>query len=158
QSEIPAYGWSSTAHHVGLWFINPSIEYLSGGPTKMELTGHLDNNEGGAPTLLNYWRGSHYGGSICTIAEGKAWTKVIGPFVIYCNTASDHEKMWSDALAKAAREAKAWPFDWVRDADYPHKNERSTVAGQIVLTDPQAPKLKPTNFRVGLAPPDYTAA
>ncbi len=26
QFEIPAYGWSSTEHKLGLWFVNPSIE------------------------------------------------------------------------------------------------------------------------------------
>src|SRR5579871_5735001 len=51
QFRIPAFGWSSTKDHVGLYFINPSIEFLSGGATKYELTGHLDNNPGGSPTL-----------------------------------------------------------------------------------------------------------
>ena len=37
QFEIPAFGWSSTEHKLGLWFVNPTIEYLSGGPTKVEL-------------------------------------------------------------------------------------------------------------------------
>ena len=32
--EIPAYGWSSTQHKIGLWFVNPSFEYMGGGPTK----------------------------------------------------------------------------------------------------------------------------
>ncbi len=62
QSKIPAFGWSSTTQHVGLYFINPSMEYLSGGATKVELTGHLDDGDGGDPTLLDYWRGTHYGG------------------------------------------------------------------------------------------------
>ena len=31
QFDIPAFGWSSTRRHVGLWFVNPSMEYLSGG-------------------------------------------------------------------------------------------------------------------------------
>ena len=65
QFKIPAFGWSSTTQHIGLFFINPSMEYLSGGVTKYELTGHLDDSAGGDPTLLNYWRGSHYGGSDC---------------------------------------------------------------------------------------------
>ncbi len=69
QFEIPAFGWSSTEHKIGLWFVNPSIEYLSGGATKVELTAHLDGNEGAEPTVLNYWRGSHYGGSSCVIAQ-----------------------------------------------------------------------------------------
>ena len=80
QFEIPAFGWSSTEHHVGFWFVNPTIEYLSGGATKVELTGHLDNGDGADPTLLNYWRGSHYGGSSCVLSNGEQWTKVIGPF------------------------------------------------------------------------------
>jgi rhamnogalacturonan endolyase len=156
QFDIPAYGWSSTQHHVGLWFVNPSIEYLSGGATKIELTGHLDNNEGGAPTLLNYWRGSHYGSSSCVIAQGEAWTKVIGPFLIYCNSAPDHDQMWKDALAKAAHEADAWPYDWVAGVDYPLKGQRGTVRGQVVLNDPQAAKARMANLLVGLAAPDYT--
>jgi len=38
QSEIPA----STKEKIGLYFINPSREYLSSGPLHPELTGHLD--------------------------------------------------------------------------------------------------------------------
>src|SRR5262249_9458663 len=37
QYKTPAYGWSSTAEHVGVYFINPTIEYLSGGASKQEL-------------------------------------------------------------------------------------------------------------------------
>ena len=37
QYKIPAYGWSSTKDHIGIWFINPTIEYLSGGASKQEL-------------------------------------------------------------------------------------------------------------------------
>lgn len=156
QFNIPAYGWSSTREKISLWFVNPSIEYLSGGATKVELTGHLDNNEGAVPTLLNYWRGSHYGGSSCTIAEGERWSKVIGPFLIYCNAGKNPEAMWRDALGKAAKETKAWPYDWVEGVDYPHEAERGTVRGQIVLDDPIAPQSQFSNMLVGLAAPDYT--
>jgi rhamnogalacturonan endolyase len=142
-------------NHVGFWFVNPSIEYLSGGATKVELTGHLDNNAGAAPTLLNYWRGSHYGGSICDINQGEAWSKVIGPFLIYCNSAATPNDMWQDALTQARKEANAWPYDWVSGVDYPHQSERGTVVGQIVLSDPEVPSAKMTNVLVGLAHPDY---
>jgi rhamnogalacturonan endolyase len=158
QFEIPAYGWSSTEHRLGLWFVNPSIEYLSGGATKVELTGHLDNNTGAAPTVLNYWRGSHYGGSSCAIAQGEAWNKVIGPFLIYCNSGPDPESMWKDALAMATREAEAWPYDWVAGVDYSSKRDRGTVQGLLVLSDSQDPRTKLTNLLVGLAAPDYTAS
>ena len=142
QFDIPAYGWSSTARQIGLWFINPSMEYLSGGPTKVELTGHLDNNAGAAPTLLNYWRGSHYGGSSCVLAKGEEWTKVIGPFLIYCNSGMDHDKLWKDALTKAAKEAEAWPYRWVAGVDYPLKNQRGTAVGKITVVDPLTPHVK----------------
>jgi len=36
QSENRAYGFSSTKRNIGFYFINPSVEYLSGGPTKPE--------------------------------------------------------------------------------------------------------------------------
>ena len=155
QFETPACGWSSTRHRVGLWFVNPTIEYLSGGATKVELTGHLDSNEGGAPTLLNYWRGSHYGGAVCEIGEREEWTKVIGPFLIYCNSGGDHEALWKDALAQAAVESRRWPYDWVQGVDYPHRAERATVKGEVVLNDPQAPRARISNLLVGLTAPDY---
>ena len=165
QFDVRAWGWSSTSNHVGIWFVNPSVEYLSGGPTKYELSSHRDAtfntnalDAPAPPTLLNYWRGSHYGGSICNIAATDAWTKVIGPFMIYCNSAKGHDAMWKDALAKVKTESAAWPYDWVHGVDYPHKNERATVSGNIVLDDSQAPRLKMGNLLVGLAAPDYAPA
>jgi len=161
QFEVRAWGWSSTTEHVGLWFVNPSVEYLSGGPTKFELSSHRDATfttsltAAAPPTLLNYWRGSHYGGSLCNVGQGEAWTKVIGPFLIYCNAGPTPEAMWQDALAKAGTEAAAWPFDWVAGVDYPHKSERATVSGRIVLNDPLMPSLQMSNILVGLSAPDY---
>jgi rhamnogalacturonan endolyase len=165
QFDVRAWGWSSTKNDVGVWLVNPSVEYLSGGPTKFELSSHRDAtfntnalDAPAPPTLLNYWRGSHYGGSICNIAATDAWTKVIGPFLIYCNSGPNHDAMWHDALAQAGKESKAWPFDWVNGVDYPHKSERATVTGKIILDDPQAPRLKMKNLLVGLTAPDYAPA
>lgn len=165
QFDVRAWGWSSTEKKVGLWLINPSVEYLSCGPTKYELSSHRDAtfntnalNAPAPPTLLNYWRSSHYGGSICNLGTNDAWTKVIGPFLIYCNSAKKHDALRLDALAQADKETKAWPLDWVQGVDYPHKNERATVSGKIILNDPQAPDLKMKNLLVGLTAPDYTPA
>ena len=165
QFDVRAWGWSSTEKNVGVWLVNASVEYLSGGPTKFELSSHRDAtfntnalDAPAPPTLLNYWRGSHYGGSICNVAATDAWTKVVGPFLIYCNSANGHDAMWHDALAQADKESNKWPFDWVSGVDYPHKNERATVSGKIVLDDPQAPGLKMKHLLVGLTAPDYTPA
>ena len=105
---------------------------------------------------MNYWRGSHYGGSSCVIGQGEQWTKVIGPFSLYCNSAYSPQTMWQDALARSAVEAQKWPYNWVGGIDYPHSDERATVSGRIVLTDPQSPKTILTNLLVGLTHPDYT--
>jgi rhamnogalacturonan endolyase len=149
QFDVPAFGWSSTKEHVGCWLVNPTTEYLSGGATKVELTGHL------VGTLLNYWRGSHYGGSSCNIAPGEAWTRVIGPFEIYCNSGGGPDELWHEALAHAAKETAKWPYDWVAGVDYPHKDGRGGVSGRLVLDDPLASNAKMTHLLVGLAHPDY---
>lgn len=163
QFDTPAWGWSSTAKHIGIWLMNPSMEYLSGGPTKMELCAHRDCtftddlNAPAPPCLLNYWRSSHYGGSICNIATNENWTKVVGPFLIYCNAGPTPDAMWQDALDRAKRESKAWPYNWVEGVDYPHRNERGAVTGQLILDDPQAPGMQMSNLLVGLSEPAYTA-
>ncbi len=154
QFDIPAFGWSSTKRHIGLYFINPSMEYLSGGATKVELTGHLDNGAGGDPTLLDYWRGTHYGGSILPIATGEAWSKVVGPIFIYLNSGPDPNPMYRDALAQARKEAERWPYEWVQGVDYPQRKDRGTVTGKLVLSDPQAQSQRLPNLLVGLAYPD----
>lgn len=162
QFDTLAWGWSSTSKHVGLWFINPTIEYLSGGATKLELSAHRDATFGNdlnapaPPCLLNYWRGSHYGGSSCVVAGGERWNKVIGPFLIYCNSGSSPDAMYHDALARSAVESKAWPYEWVNGVDYPHRDQRADVSGQIVLNDPQDPAARISHLLVGLSAPDYT--
>jgi rhamnogalacturonan endolyase len=162
QFDVRTWGWQSSAHHIGLWFINPSVEYLSGGPTKFELSAHRDATftdsltAAAPPTLLNYWRGSHYGGAICPIGTNETWTKVIGPFLIYCNSGPNREAVWKNALAREKIETAAWPFGWVNGVDYPHENERARVSGKMIVKDPQAPKLVISNLLVGLSAPDYT--
>ena len=189
QYRIPAYGWSSTQEHVGVWFVNPTIEYLSGGATKQELVCHYGDNDNPDPILLNYWRGTHYGGGAsCNVAAGEAWSKVVGPMFIYVNSldrfrtpsktdldtfaatagnptvppawTDNATALWKDALGQAKAETAKWPYDWVNGVDYPHKGDRATVTGQIVLNDPLAPAplKKFTSLTIGLAYPDTVVA
>ncbi|MGA2231389.1 MAG: polysaccharide lyase family protein, partial [Tepidisphaeraceae bacterium] len=109
---------------------------------------------------------------------------VIGPIFVYCNALSDSETpsdadlatlsetagnptvpsawkdnataLWQDALDQAKKEKAAWPYEWVNGVDYPHKDQRGNVSGQIVLDDPQAASTKLVHLTVGLAHPDYT--
>ncbi len=156
QFEHPVYGWSSTTKNVGFWLINPSLEYMSGGPTKVEFLCHRDTTPVAAPCVLNYWRSSHYGGSVVAVAEGEPWKKVIGPFFLYVNSGSDPQAMWKDAQGQSARETAKWPYEWVAAVDYPRRGERATVSGQLVLSDPQMPGAKTPNLLVGLTHPAYS--
>ena len=154
QFDTPAFGWSSTTKHVGIYFINPSMEYLSSGPKHVELTGHLDDGDGGDPTLLDYWRGTHYGGSILPIAAGEAWTKVVGPILIYVNSGATPDTLFSDAKQHATIESAKWPYAWVSGVDYTPAAQRTTVTGQLQLRDPEMPGASLPNLEVGLAFPD----
>jgi rhamnogalacturonan endolyase len=186
QYDIPAYGWSSTKEHIGIWFINPTIEYLSGGASKCELVCHFGDNGNPDPIILNYWRGTHYGGGAsANVPAGEDWTKVVGPMFVYVNSLADAKTasaadlatlqategnptvpqawtdnataLWQDALAQAKKEKAEWPYNWVEGVDYPHKNERGNVSGQLVLNDPQASSTKLPHLTVGLAFPDGAA-
>ena len=155
QYDHPAYGWTSTSNKIGFFFLNPTVEYLSGGPTKTEFLCHRDTTPVAAPCVENYWRSSHYGGAAVDVGPGEHWTKVIGPFFIYLNSGADQKAMFKDAIAKARAEAKKWPYDWVAGVDYPHRNERATVTGRLVLNDPLMPSAKISKVMVGLTFPAY---
>ncbi len=158
QSKLPAFGWSSTKEKVGLYIINPSFEYLSSGPLHFELTGHIDDGDGGDPTLLDYWRGTHYGGSELNFADKEEWHKVVGPIFIYVPTGADPQALFTDARKEAKAEQARWPYTWVQGVDYPKAAERATVKGKMKLVDPQATVTKLANLLVGLSYPDQAAA
>ena len=117
----------------------------------------------------------------CNIPAGENWSKVIGPIFVYCNALvrsqdalrrptwtrwppppaippcrppgqDNATALWQDALAQAKAEKAKWPYDWVNGVDYPHKDERGTVTGQLVLNDPQAATTKLPHLTVGLRP------
>jgi len=186
QYKIPAYGWSSTKDHIGVWFINPTTEYLSGGAAKLELVAHYDANDNPDPIILDYWCAGHYaGGAGCNIPAGEEWSKVVGPIFVYCNTLDNPQEpsqadmdtlnatagnptvpavwhdnataLFQDALAQAKTEKSKWPYDWVNGVDYPHKEQRGNVTGTIVLNDRQAASTKLPHLTVGLAHPEYTS-
>lgn len=156
QFENRAFGWASTTENVGCFLINASMEYMSGGPTKVEFLCHRDTNQIAAPCVLNYWRSSHYGGAMVAVAAGEEWTKVIGPLMIYCNRGNDPQTILHDAQARQAAESTKWPYSWVDAPAYPNAYNRGTLKGRLVLNDPLMPGgAKMTNIMVGLTRPDY---
>jgi hypothetical protein len=78
--------------------------------------------------------------------------------LIYCNSGGDPQALFKDAREQGAKETRKWPYDWVSGVDYPHRNQRVTVKGQIALKDPMAPGgARMSKLLVGLAHPAYTA-
>ena len=58
---LPAWGFSSPKNHIGVYLMNPSIEYIGGGAEKMDLIGPFawgSNN-----TIQVYWTSGHYAGA-----------------------------------------------------------------------------------------------
>jgi len=181
--KLTAWGWSSTKDHIGVYFINPSNEYIGGGSEKLDLIDHLTG------TLLDYWTSGHYGGGAGNhIPAGEDWKHVVGPIFVYFNSLDNpkdasqadldkfiasygsgmpavptawHDNaliLWDDAVQKSKAVKAAWPYDWVHGMDYTHKDGRSTITGQLVLNDPQAAKKTLPHLTVGLAHPDYLGA
>ena len=151
QFENRAFGWSSTTKHVGIFLINASTEYLSGGPTKVELTCHLGDD---GPIVLDYWRSTHYGGSTLSLQAGEKWSKTVGPILIYVNNGPTPDAIFNNARYEAKRQTSLWPYNWVKNADYPIADERSQVSGRLLVQDKSPNALVPTRMLVGLIPPE----
>jgi rhamnogalacturonan endolyase len=158
-SQTPAWGWSSTKRNVGLFIVNPSLEYLNGGPVGLDYGGHIDVKASlpADPTLLFIWHSPHYGARGTPIKTNESWRKIVGPFLLYCNGGETPQAMWQDSLARAAREQKAWPYAWADAPGYEHTQQRGSACGRLVLQDPQAPKVSAAGAWVGLASPPYSA-
>lgn len=155
QAEERVSGWTSPARKMGWFQINPSAEYLSGGPNKAEFVAHKEPSPG--PAVLNYWKSSHYGGSNVTVVEGERWTRVVGPFLFYVNEGVTHEAMIADARAQLKREEAKWPYPWVDAEGYAKPAERGSVKGQFVLDDKLGPFAGrfPGKIMVGLSKAPY---
>jgi len=150
------WGWSSVGtggKNIGLWNVLASTEYYNGGPMKRELMSHIGT------TILNMLNGSHFGGGTDgSWNAGEAWTKVSGPYFIYCNnitnaitaTNTAAQALYSDAVAQAAAEASAWPYFWFTNANYAPASGRGVVAGQMVINDTYNPNASASNLWVGV--------
>jgi rhamnogalacturonan endolyase len=150
-----SYGWASPAKKVGFWLINPSVEYIGGGPTKTDFLTHRDTNAAAPPCILLFSKSNHFGGGSVVVGGGEHWSKVIGPFFLYVNSGPDPLTMWKDAEALARKETAKWPYEWVKGVDYVQGDQLSSVKGQLVLSDPQMPGARMSNVRVGLAHAPY---
>ena len=147
--DINTWGWTSTTNYTGVWMTAPSKEYYPGGPMKRELMCHT------SPVLLNMVGGTHYGGGTDGgIAAGETWSKIYGPFLIYCNkvasgTSNANTVLWNDAKTQALAEQAQWPYSWLTESTYAQASGRGTVTGTLAISDPDSPS--PANIWVGVA-------
>jgi autotransporter-associated beta strand protein len=155
-----AHGVSSGAN-VGIWNILASSEYYNGGPLKPEL---MD-----AP-MVNMTNGGHYYmGTDSNWSANEQWTRVQGPYFVYCNNVSStttdpiqtSQALYNDAVAQAAAEATAWPYSWYNnatyDSDYVPAAQRGTVTGRMTINDAGNPNASGSNLWVGVVQQPATA-
>ena len=149
----PANGVTS-GQNVGIWYVLASSEYYNGGPLKPEL---MD-----AP-MVNMLNGGHYYmGVDSSWGANETWTRVQGPFFVYCNNVSNTLKdpvqtsqaLYADAVAQGQAEATAWPYSWYNnatyDSAYAQASRRGTVTGTITINDPGNPSASGSNLWVGV--------
>nr|XP_027091605.1 probable rhamnogalacturonate lyase B [Coffea arabica] len=139
---------------VGFWQITPSNEFRTGGPTKQDLTSHVN------PTTLAMFVSTHYGGTdlVVKFGEGEPWKKVFGPVFIYLNSASDENeafKLWDDAKRQMNQEVESWPYGFPASEDFPKADQRGTVSGNLLVRDRYTSEelIVADGAYVGLAPP-----
>ena len=117
--KLQAWGWSSTKDHIGVYFINPSTEYIVGGPERLDLIDHM--SAPGSPAyeaiILDYWTSGHYaGGASNSIPAGQDWKHVVGPIFVYINSLAnpkDPSKAELDKLtATSGSGMPAVPQEW----------------------------------------------
>jgi hypothetical protein len=147
---LNVWGWSSTAHNIGIWMMAPSHEYYDCGPMHREILCQIE-------MINNPFNGGHYGfHADSTFAAGETWQKVYGPYFIYFNqvpagAANPQTALFADAQAQVAAEQSAWPYSWFQNPAYVQQSGRGTVTGQIVINDNGNPNASAAGLWVGLA-------
>ena len=151
--DIGTWGHTSKVSKKGVWFVLGGHDFFNDGPT------HQDLSSSESYILMHFGR-NHYGGSSINVAEGEAWRKIFGPFLLYCNettaTTNSGDVLWADAKAQVEAEKSAWPYSWLVNADHPAASGRGTVTGRLLINDPLKPHVNGANAMVGLAAPQET--
>jgi len=147
-SDLACWGHASNSSKIGAWIVLGSHEFFNDGPTKQDLTAAAGINH------LHFGL-NHYNGSVTTVKAGEAWSKIYGPFLLYCNyDERGANACWADARERGARDRMAWPHAWLTNQPaYPPASGRGGVAGRFRLRDPLKPALGGGGAWIGLARP-----
>jgi hypothetical protein len=125
------HGTCSLNEGYGVWFVQPSAEYLNGAPMTQELTVHQTTT---TPIILGTYHDTHFGSKRIFFRDSEGpWRKIYGPQFIYVNRGKGRVAMWADAAQTAARHHERWPYSWMSEPDY--EISRATVKGRLKLAD-----------------------
>jgi rhamnogalacturonan endolyase len=128
-------------HGYGIWCIHTQLSKESwvGGPTKQSLMVHTTNT---TPLILNEFFNGHYAQSSINLTVTPGWTKTVGPWFFYIDTApggdavtsdAGYRAMWQDAVQYTDPELYREFYDELGIPGYTLSDSRATVAGRITI-------------------------
>jgi len=146
--DIGCWGHASDKNHIGGWMVLGGYDFFNDGPLKQDLN---------AASGINHihFGMDHYNASGYNIAAGESWSKIFGPFLLYCNqSGAGADACWADAKAQVVAEKSAWPYSWLNGNPlYPPAARRGSVSGHYIVKDALKPALTAADTWIGLAQP-----
>ena len=150
-AKLGAWGRASDKKQIGEWVVLGSHEYINNGPTVRDYVN-------GWGLLYMMPVGCHYNDTGVNVSRNANWTKIFGPWALYFNSQTNGAAAWQDARNQALAEQQACPYSWLTNTHvYQPANQRATVTGKLVITDPLRPGASAAGAWVGLAAPDSGA-
>jgi rhamnogalacturonan endolyase len=147
--DIGCWGHAYAKKNIGAWIVCGGYDFFNDGPMKQDLNAAAGINH-------IHFGMNHYDGSTPRVGAGEKWSKMYGPYLLYCNAnAGGVEALWADAKDRVKKEKSEWPYSWLTGLpDDPPAQERGSVTGRLVLKDALKPQLTAANAWVGVAQPD----
>lgn len=146
--DLGCWGHAFARTQLGAWIVCGGYDFFNDGPTKQDLNAAAGINH-------IHFGMDHYSSSGLSVAAHEKWSKLYGPYLLYCNSAGEVAAMWDDAQARVRREQAEWPYAWLTDVpEYPAAAARGGVSGRLVVQDTQKPQLTSANAWIGLAQPE----
>ncbi len=144
--DIGCWGHAGKKSGLGAWIVCGGYDFFNDGPTKQDLNAAAGINH-------IHFGMNHYEGSTVHVEASEKWSKIYGPYLLYCNAnAGGPPALWQDAKARVRQEKTAWPHAWVADQpEYPPLAQRGSGIGRLVVKDALKPALTAANAWVGLA-------
>ena len=122
---------ASAGKSVGVFLIQPSHEYLNGGPAHAEIATHQDSK---STCFLFHGAGGHY--SYDPPVAPLGWRKLIGPAFVRMDGAADTARLWRGAVDSATELQRQWPYAWMQHELWAPPEQRGSVLGSLEPTAP----------------------